>query len=174
MSLWRWLLQTPWIERTRKNHALEHATIHVLSRQYPERFLAGHSDPKGFWLVGDVDTVAVEAAVHEALHRLRQGEHHLAVHPGCGTNYLALASMSALAGMLGFAGTRRWRERWERFPLVMFLSVLGLLMGRPLGYWLQASVTTDPDVRDLEVHKIWRAQRGRLPAHRVETGLREA
>ena len=159
----------PFLARTRQHHALEHATLHILSRRFPNKPLAGHSDAGGFWILGAVPTDAVEQAVAEALERLQRGEHHLALHPGCGTNYLATGGLAALAGLFGFAGARRWRDRWDRFPLVVFLSMLALILGRPLGFWLQRVVTTDPQVADLEVVEVRPARRGRLPAHRVTT-----
>ncbi len=165
-TILRWF---PALARTRQHHALEHATLHLLAKRFPQQALAGHSDPAGFWILGAVPTEAVEQAVAEALTRLQQGEHHLALHPGCGTNYLALGSLAAAAGLVGFAGTRRWRERWERFPLVVFLSMLALIFGRPLGFWLQREVTTDPRVDDVEIVAVEAARRGRFPAHRVTT-----
>jgi len=164
--LWRIF---PFLGRTRQHHALEHATLHILSRRFPDKPLAGHSDARGFWILGAVPTEAVEQAVAEALERLQRGEHHLALHPGCGTNYLATGGLAALAGLFGFAGARRWRDRWDRFPLVVFLSMLALILGRPLGFWLQRSVTTDAHVQNLEVVSVRPTRRGRLPAHRVTT-----
>ena len=68
-----------WLERgafsrIRRNHGLEHATIHVLSRMRPRARMAGHSDPGGFWLLGELSSEDVYTAVEEALTRLRAGE----------------------------------------------------------------------------------------------------
>ncbi len=78
-------LDHPLIDRVRRNHALEHATIHVLSRRYRDLHVMGRSTPNGFILYGDLPTDAVYEAAQEALERLRAGERHLAVHPACGT-----------------------------------------------------------------------------------------
>jgi len=75
------------ISRTRRNHSLEHATIHVLSKKFPNVTLAGMSSPSGFTLIGDVATEDVAEAAIEALRRLREGESQLALHPNCGTNF---------------------------------------------------------------------------------------
>lgn len=80
----------------RQVHALEHATVWVLSElgqsslastanQSLEQ-LGGMSTDRGFYLYGDVDLVTVEWAVRQALRRLVVGEWDLAVHPRCGTN----------------------------------------------------------------------------------------
>ncbi len=158
------------ISRVRRNHGLEHATIHLLSQRYPHTFLAGHSDPEGFWLLGDVPTEAVEEAVHSALQRLRNGEHNLAIHPGCGTNYLVSGGLAALAGAVGMGGAgRRWRERLDRLPLVLMLGTVALMFSQPLGYWLQEKVTTDGVPGDLEIVEIVPTRRGRVQAHRIVT-----
>lgn len=163
------LLALPPIDRTRRNHGLEHATIHLLSQRFPHTALVGHSDPEGFWLFGEVPREAVEQAVHEALNRLRNGEHHLALHPGCGTNYLTAGALAGLAGVVAMNGARRWRDRLERFPFMVLLAVLALLFAQPAGMWLQAHITTSGRPGGLEVVEIIPSRRGKLPAYRVIT-----
>ena len=75
--------------------------------------MAGHSTTAGFRILGDVPTEAVETAVREALMRLKAGEHDLAVHPNCGTNFVTAGIFSGLAGaltMLGVGQRRRLRD----------------------------------------------------------------
>ena len=72
--------------RVRNNHALEHATLHVLQEKGLKSRLGGISDVGGFWIYGDVETEAIFTAAQEALKRLADGESELAVHPNCGTN----------------------------------------------------------------------------------------
>jgi len=164
------LLDIPAVSSTRRNHGLEHATLHILSKRFPERNLAGHSDPNGFWLVGDVPTDAVQGAVDEALRRLRAGEHNLAVHPNCGTNLVTAGSLAGLAGAMGMwgAGPRK-RDKLDRFPLVAVLATLALMLAQPLGMKLQKHITTSGIPEALEVTKITPTKRGRLKAHRVLT-----
>lgn len=139
------LLEAPLIGETRRNHALEHATIHILSERFPGRPMAGHSNPTGFFLIGDLPTEDVREAVSEALVRLQNGEYHLAIHEGCGTNYVVTAGLAALFAFAGMSGTKNNRERLERIPLVMMLSILAFMIGQPLGPALQKHVTTQPD-----------------------------
>lgn len=158
------------LSRVRRNHALEHATLQVLAEKNPGLRAAGYSDPQGFWLMGSIETQQVEAAVQEALARLRGGEHGLAIHPHCGTNLVAsgfLAGSFAWVGMLG-AG-RSWRDRMERWPLVVSLVTIGLVLAQPLGPFLQKRFTTQAATQDLEVVSIQRAQRGDSPIHRILT-----
>ncbi|KAB8335408.1 hypothetical protein SD80_003560 [Scytonema tolypothrichoides VB-61278] len=86
----------------RQVHALEHATVWLLSasksvqastaRPRPSNFqvdnelLGGLSTDRGFYLYGEVNISDLRRAVTLALHRLTNGEWDLAVHPRCGTN----------------------------------------------------------------------------------------
>lgn len=158
------------VSRVRRNHGLEHATLHVLSAKYPHTPLAGHSDMGGFWLLGDVSTEDLRDAVDEALRRMQQGEHSLAVHPNCGTNFVAAGTLAGAAAWLGMVGSgRSSRDRVERLPLVIGLATLALIFGQPLGLALQANVTTSGYPGLLRVTEILITQRGTMRAHRVVT-----
>lgn len=162
------LLNSPRWLRTRRNHGLEHATIHVLTHNNPRRSVAGHSDAGGFWLLGDLTTAEIQLAADEALQRLRSGERWLAIHPNCGTNLVTAGLASGLAGGLALRGARRG-EWFGRLPVAAVLSTLALLAARPLGTRLQERVTTSGDPGDLQIISIQRKQRGAYTAHRVET-----
>ena len=163
------LLNSPWLLRTRRNHGLEHATIHVLTQKNPRRSVAGHSDAGGFWLLGKLDTEETRQAVDEALQRLRAGERWLAVHPNCGTNLMTAGLAAGLAGGVAMRGADRRGAWMDRLPLAVLLSTLALLAARPLGMRLQQRVTTSGDPGPLQVISIQRSQRGALAVHRVET-----
>jgi len=66
------------VHSVRQNHALEHATVHVLSRVNPYVQIMGRSTDAGFFIYGAVSTQEVASAATEALARLQQGEYHLA------------------------------------------------------------------------------------------------
>ncbi len=149
------ILDAPLVSETRRNHALEHASIHILSERFPGRPLAGHSNPTGFFLIGDVPTEHVREAVAEALVRLQNGERHLAIHPGCGTNYIVNGAIAGTLAFLGMSGTRNSRERLDRLPLVILLSALGFIIGQPLGPALQNGVTTQPDPGGLAIMDVY-------------------
>lgn len=84
----------------RQVHALEHATVWILSdsKNHPRlrgaarnfqadnELLGGLSTDRGFYLYGDVNISDLRRAVTLALHRLTNGEDNLAIHPRCGTN----------------------------------------------------------------------------------------
>jgi hypothetical protein len=164
------MLDHPMISRIRRNHGLEHATLQMLSKQFPNQAMAGYSYTGGFWLVGNVPTETIQLAVEEALQRLRNGEHDLAVHPGCGTNYLTSGVLAGLAGGLAMLGAgRRLRDRLERLPLAFALATMGVILSQPLGRILQERVTTDGRPGELHVIEIMRYEQGRMVLHRVRT-----
>ena len=67
------LLDLPLISRVRRNHALEHATMQVLSEHHRDQRLMGRSSLWGFYIYGDVDTEDVLNAAREGLRRLKAG-----------------------------------------------------------------------------------------------------
>jgi len=87
----------------RQVHALEHATVWVLSdRSRPDQGsaydgLGGMSTEKGFYLYGQIELDELRQAAQTALHRITSGNWDLAVHPRCGTNLSV--SVLVMAGM---------------------------------------------------------------------------
>lgn len=164
------ILNFPPIARTRRNHGLEHATLTLISRGNPSLHMAGHSDPGGFWVIGDVTLPEVKAAVEEALQRLRAGELGLAIHPNCGTNFVTsgvLASVAVFAAMFG-AG-RRFQDKLWRLPVAASLATVALIAAQPLGRKVQEHVTTSGELENLRIVKITPSRRGKMNAFRVST-----
>src|SRR5919108_1382739 len=126
------ILDLPFILETRRNHALEHATLHMLARTHKVS-MAGHSNPTGFFIFGELLTEDIRAALNEAYTRLRSGEHGLAIHPGCGTNLVATAFLPGTLAWLPFQSTRSTRMRLLLFPIALVLGVFGFLLSKPLG-----------------------------------------
>lgn len=170
------LLNLGVIRRIRRNHGLEHATIHILSHKVKNLSMAGRSTHAGFYLYGSVPTPEVESAVHEALRRMRGGERGLAIHPNCGTGLVTAGLMTSLATIIGTAGVKRGlADRLSRLPAVMLLSTMSLIISQPLGLSLQQHFTTLGDPGSLEVVSINRFEMPiplaaqRLTVHFVRT-----
>jgi hypothetical protein len=169
-SVYQSLVKIPWFSRVRRNHGLEHATLHVLAKQHPRKSMAGHSDSKGFWLIGDLSTGEVEAAVQEALRRMQAGEENLAVHPNCGTNFATAGTMAGVAGATAMFGVGpRKRDKLDRLALAATLATLALMFAQPVGLFIQRYFTTSGVPETLQVVQIVPSQRGKLKAHRVIT-----
>ena len=152
------------ISRIRRNHGLEHATIHVLSEKHSRFSAQGNSDHRGFSLniYGDISEERVMAAVEEARQRLRNGETQLAVHPNCGTVLVTTATLATLAVQLvfGMEGRRaddapkRLANMLNAGPLAVLMATLAIIVSKPLGMQLQERFTTDGRIGDLQVVRI--------------------
>lgn len=151
----------------RQNHAIEHATVTLLSQRIPGVSLVGRSDLRGFILYGEVATGAVDETANEALARLQAGESGLAVHPNCGTNLVTAGVLSGLAATLAVSGRNRsWADR---IPASLLAATLALIVAVPAGRWMQENVTTNPHVDGLAITGVIR-QRGPVTRHRVLIG----
>ena len=160
------ILELPTYLATRRNHALEHATLKMLARKYDDKTLAGHSNPTGFFIFGEIPTDDIRNAIHAAMTRLRAGEHDLAIHPGCGTN---LATSMVLPATFMFAplqGARSRRGQLLLLPLALLLGLFGFLLSKPLGPWLQRNVTTEANLGNLQVTDVKHVRKG---VHRITT-----
>ena len=160
------------ISRLRRIHALEHATVHVLTQHYPYLTLLARSDWHGFSLHGHVATWQVEEAVKEALARLRAGERHLALHPRCGT---MMAVSGLLSGLAAFAALQigpqsGGRARLAALPNAVLAATAASLVAQPIGMLVQRYVTTTCRPDDLRVLSVRRRFSLPLPVHRVEIG----
>ena len=163
------ILDVPIISRIRRNHGLEHASITILSEQFPYRPLAGYSYPGGFFLVGDIPTEHVREAVMQALTRMNNGERFLAVHPNCGTNYAVSGFVAGSLAWLGMAGAKTRRDKVERLPVLIGLATVGLILGARLGPLVQERITTSGDPAGMTVVSIFPVRIGRFSMHQVIT-----
>ena len=160
------ILDLPPVLATRRNHALEHATLHVLEDRQPDRHLAGHSNPTGFFIFANVTTEELKTSISQALTRLRSGESNLAIHAGCGTNMATSLLMSSFFAFLPVSGRKSTLWRVLMLPVGVLFAVVGYALSQPLGPWLQANVTTEADMGDLRVLEVVPVRKG---VHRVMT-----
>src|SRR6059058_4699110 len=113
----------------RQNHALEHATIVLLSRKFPDVRMAGISFALGFFVFGDVPTEAILPAAQEALRLLRTTQPELAIHERCGTNLAVMGILSGLSAMT----VARMRRAYGTANNVILATTAAIILSRPLG-----------------------------------------
>jgi hypothetical protein len=163
MTQYNWSI----VQAVRRNHALEHATLHVLQEMDPNLRLAGRSDLSGFWVYGKVETAALAAAAEQALRRLTQGESHLAVHPRCGTNLVAGMVLAGLASQAALLNEKR--PAWRRAAYWILGMGAALILTQPVGTQIQANLTTTSDVRGLRIAGVQPQPHAQRPIHHVQT-----
>ena len=159
----------PVIRRTRRNHAIEHATIHILSETRPRMPFAGRADSGGFFVVGDVTTEDLEAATLEAIERLKD-EPDLAIHPFCGTNLVVgglAAGLASIAAIATISNEDRRSNLLEILPRVMLAGTFSALIAQPLGQRAQKHITTLPETHDVRLAGVKKSEKGGRTIHRV-------
>src|SRR3989442_12087055 len=122
----------------KQNHALEHATIVLLSRKFPDVRLAGISFAAGFFVFGDVPTEAILPAAREALTLLRTTTPELAIHERCGTNLAVSGMLTGLSAM----SVARMRRPYNILNNVILDCPTQLHIPRPLGLLALPQLTT--------------------------------
>lgn len=154
----------------KQNHALEHATIVLLSKKYPDVRLAGISFAAGFFVFGDLPTEAILPAATEALRLLRSTSPELAIHERCGTNLAVTGIVTSLAAMT----VAKMRRPYGSFNNVMLATTAAIILSRPLGLTVQRYVTTQTPNNSMTITGVRALNFIGTPAHFVSTDNPEA
>jgi hypothetical protein len=149
----------------RENHALEHATIVLLSRRFPDVRFSGISFASGFFVFGDAPTAAIRPAADQALARLRGDEPEMAIHERCGTNLAVAGMLTAFSAML----VARLRKPYNSFNNIMLATTASIVAARPLGLLVQRYVTTRTPASNLRISDVKRTTVLGAPAHFIST-----
>ena len=138
----------------RQVHALEHATVWVLSsvdrvinqssihNSLPKdnQNIGGLSTEQGFYLYGEINPLKLKKAVNLALTRLKQGEWNLALHPRCGTN--SSVAMVLTAGMALTAHLLLPRQPIEQLLGLGLAATAASYFAPDIGMSVQRYITT--------------------------------
>jgi hypothetical protein len=154
----------------KQNHALEHATIVLLSKKYPDVRLAGISFAAGFFVFGDLPTEAILPAAQEALNLLRTTQPELAVHERCGTNLAVSGMLTGLSAM----AVAKMRRPFSTANNVILASTAALILARPLGLAVQRYFTTQTPNASMTITGVKPYNFFGTPAHFVSTDNPEA
>ncbi len=149
------ILEVKPISTIRRNHGIEHATVHVLTEWDSNIRLVGRADNGGFNIYGDVPSDMLQKACESALERMKNGESHLAVHRGCGTQIVVGGLMTGIAAALSIGR----KPKLSKLPDVLLATTLAAFMAQPLGLQVQEHITTSADVQhahfaNITKHKI--------------------
>lgn len=141
------------LERLRRNHAIEHASLHLLVRKMGPVRAVACSDWGGFTIYGDIKTQPLAEAAIEALQALQSGHAELAIHPHCGSNLTVSMFLGTLAAATWLIAKRR--GFWGRlFALGLTIGAIGA--AQPLSRIVQGRLLTHPDVRHARIRSVQR------------------
>ncbi|MGI6367981.1 MAG: DUF6391 domain-containing protein [Anaerolineae bacterium] len=159
------------LARIRKNHALEHATLHMLEQGPLPGPVAAHSDWNGITFYGRVDRDVLCRALTRALSALQAGESHLALHSRCGSTIAVPVLSGLIIGLLLHHMSHTTRK--ESASALTLAGVLSpLLCAEPLALGAQKQLLTDPHVGSAELLTLRTLSFGRITLHRAAIGYR--
>lgn len=176
--------------RLRQVHALEHATIWVLTGAQPmpvglpvgeyhpasldDGRFSGLSTPQGFYLTGDIEVSALSQAAKAALQRLNAGEWNLAIHPRCGTNLSV--STALMVGLSLMAAAVMPRRPLEQCLGLGAAAVATAAVSPVLGALAQQYVTTAPpeNLAIARVYPVYGEETSRPKRHFVQVKWHDA
>ena len=148
----------------RRNHALEHAALAVLSQRSEKPLkLAGRATLHGFYIYGDISTPVLAEAAKEGLSRLQEGETNLAVSPFCGTNIVVAGTLAGISVAIALGK----RNRLQRLPDAILAATAAIMLAVPLGRLAQQYLTTSADVDHLHISGVTRRNNKRHVRHLV-------
>ena len=162
---------------TRRNHALEHATIIVL-RASGQKRVGGRAGETGFRLYGPVSEREIKAAFEKVCRTVRSGEPLAYVHPGCGSNIItALAGATSLLLLFAMASLLLDLSLGARIAGFASAILLFFALRRRIGNAIQRRFFMATDFVDVSLRGIRREPRDLArpgPVHFVKTTVRLA
>jgi hypothetical protein len=139
---------------TKRNHALEHATILELERAGRHR-LAGRSSRTGFRVSGQVSMADVRTAFDRVRRTVRDGKPMAYVTPRCGSNIVTAIG----AGLVLLLGLVVWsiavQPPWTARAAALALIVVAFAsLRQAVGNVLQRRVFTAVDFEDVSLRDV--------------------
>ena len=141
----------PALDKTRRNHGLEHATVALLLERGVSPPMGGYSVASGFVIWGTASPAIVADTAQEALRQMKAGRSDLAVSPFCGTNIVVGAVIGGLAALIASGGKRGF---WAGVRGAVAAMVATTVLSRPVGRFVQRHFTTLPDVENVEIGAV--------------------
>ena len=160
---------------TRRNHALEHATILELEARSGRR-LAGQSSRTGFRVSGHVSIDEVRRAFNRVCRTLRAGEPLVYISPRCGSNIVTAIGAGVVLLLALVAWSIAFQPSWTLRAAVL-AAIVGLYAGlrRALGNAIQRRFFMAVDFADVSLRDLRHVPPGvfdRGPVVFVETIVR--
>jgi hypothetical protein len=162
-------------DATRRNHALEHATIHYL-KQSGARRLAGQAARNGFRISGRSSVAEIRSAFEQVRRVVRDGGQLPYISRRCGSNIVTALGLGLLLLMVVALGSVLLRP-----PLAVRASALSVVVllfvavRHGIGSLIQRRFYMKVDFDDISLRDIRQMQAGptdRGPVHFVETIVR--
>jgi hypothetical protein len=161
-------------QETRRNHALEHATIHYLEANGPR--LSGRASRDGFRVSGRASVPEIRTAFEQVRRVVRDGGRLPYISGRCGSNVVGTLGLGLLL-LLAVALVSLLIEPslGVRASALAGVVVLFAAMRHGIGNWIQSRFFMATDFEEISLRDVREVQAGpmeRPPVHFVATIIR--
>ena len=135
----------------RRNHAIEHATVSILTEQKIKSAVIGFAIPSGFIIYSKSDKDEILSAANHGLKLMKSGISEISISQFCGTNLVVAALLTGVSTLL--LG-KILGKKSKNILNITNGFLLSALLSKPIGRIVQKYVTTDSNVKNIQIKNI--------------------
>ena len=154
----------------RRNHAIEHATVSILTEQKLKSAILGFAIPSGFIIYSKSDKDEILSAANHGLKLMKSGVSEISISKFCGTNLVVAAMLTGVSTIL--LG-KILGKKSKNILNITNGFLLSALLSKPIGQLVQKYVTTDPNVKNIQIGNSRSLKVGTFHVHFISTNYDE-
>ena len=135
----------------RRNHAIEHATVSILTEQKIKSAVIGFAIPSGFIIYSKSNKDEILSAANHGLKLMKSGVSEISISQFCGTNLVVAALLTGVSTLL--LG-KILGKKSKNILNITSGFLLSTLLSKPIGRIVQKYVTTDSNVKNIQIKNI--------------------
>ena len=135
----------------RRNHAIEHATVSILTEQKIKSAVIGFAIPSGFIIYSKSNKDEILSAANHGLKLMKSGISEISISQFCGTNLVVAALLTGVSTLL--LG-KILGKKSKNILNITNGFLLSALLSKPIGRIVQKYVTTDSNVKNIQIKNI--------------------
>ena len=154
----------------RRNHAIEHATVSILTEQISKSAVVGFAVPSGFIIYSKSGKDEILSAANNGLNLMKSGDSEISISQFCGTNLVVAALLTGVSTIiLG----KICGKKSKNILNIANGFVLSALLSKPIGRIVQKYVTTDSSVQNIQIKNGRSLKIGSFYIHFISTDYDE-
>ena len=154
----------------RRNHAIEHATVSILTEQKGKSAVLGFAIPSGFIIYSKSNKDEIVSAANHGLKLMKSGISDISISQFCGTNLVVAALLTGVSTVL--LG-KILGKKSKNILNITNGFLLSALLSKPIGRIVQKYVTTDPNVKNIQIENSRSLKVGTFYIHFISTTYHE-
>ena len=154
----------------RRNHSIEHATVSILSEIKVKSAVLGFAIPSGFIIYSKSNKDEILSAANHGLKLMKSGVSEISISQFCGTNLVVAALLTGVSTVL--LG-KILGKKSKNILNITNGFLLSALLSKPIGRIVQKYVTTDPNVKHIQIKNSRSLRVGTFYLHFISTAYDE-